>query len=55
MEKKVAVEGRSMKTNVEISKLANMLKVKPETLISLEEMANYPENKNYYSSYRSAR
>lgn len=43
--KKVVVEGRSMKTNVEISKLANMLKVKPETLISLEEMSNYPENK----------
>ncbi len=43
--KKVVVEGRSMKTNVEISKLANMLKVKPETLISLEEMAHYPENK----------
>jgi ribonuclease J len=43
--KKVVVEGRSMKTNVEISKLANMLKIKPETLISLEEMSNYPENK----------
>ncbi len=43
--KKVVVEGRSMKTNVEISKLANMLKIKPETLISLEEMAHYPENK----------
>lgn len=43
--KKVVVEGRSMKTNVEIAKLANMLKVRPETLISLEEMSNYPENK----------
>lgn len=43
--KKVVVEGRSMKTNVEISKLANMLKIRPETLISLEEMAHYPENK----------
>ena len=43
--KKVVVEGRSMKTNVEIAKLANMLKVKPETLISLEEISHYPENK----------
>ncbi len=43
--KKVVVEGRSMKTNVEIAKLANMLKVKPETLIPLEDMNRYPENK----------
>lgn len=34
-----------MKTNVEIAKLANMLKVKPETLIALEDMQRYPENK----------
>lgn len=43
--KKVVVEGRSMKTNVEIAKLANMLKVKPETLIPLEDLTRYPENK----------
>lgn len=43
--KKVVVEGRSMKTNVEVSKMANMLKIKPETLIPLEEMGNYPESK----------
>lgn len=43
--KKVAVEGRSMKTNVEIAKLANMLKVKPETLIPVEDIARYPDNK----------
>jgi ribonuclease J len=43
--KKVVVEGRSMKTNVEIAKLANMLKVRPETLIPLEDMVKYPENK----------
>lgn len=43
--KKVVVEGRSMKTNIEVAKLANMLKVKPETLITLDEMAHYPENK----------
>ena len=43
--KKVIVEGRSMKTIIEVAKLANMLKVKPETLISLEEMSHYPDNK----------
>ena len=43
--KKVVVEGRSMKTNVEVAKLANMLKIRPETLIPLEDMQRYPENK----------
>jgi len=43
--KKVVVEGRSMKTIIEVAKLANMLKIKPETLITLEEMLHYPENK----------
>jgi ribonuclease J len=43
--KKVVVEGRSMKTNVEVAKLANMLKVRPETLIPIEDMVKYPENK----------
>lgn len=43
--KKVVVEGRSMKTNVEIAKLADMLKIKPETLIPLEDLTRYPENK----------
>jgi ribonuclease J len=43
--KKVVIEGRSMKTNVEVAKLANMLKVRPETLISLDDMSKYPDNK----------
>jgi ribonuclease J len=43
--KKVVVEGRSMKTNVEISKMANMLKIKPETIIPIEDLQRYPENK----------
>lgn len=43
--KKVVVEGRSMKTNVEVAKLANMLKVRPETLIPIEDMTRYPDNK----------
>ena len=43
--KKIVVEGRSMKTNIEVTKLANMLKIRPETLITLEDMVRYPENK----------
>lgn len=43
--KKVVIEGRSMKTNVEVAKLANMLKVRPETLISLDDLSKYPDNK----------
>ncbi|MEK7143498.1 MAG: ribonuclease J [Patescibacteria group bacterium] len=43
--KKVVVDGRSMKTNIEVTKAAGLLHVKPGTLITVEEMANYPENK----------
>lgn len=43
--KKIIVEGRSMKTIIEVAKLANMLKIRPESLIPLEEMVHYPENK----------
>ena len=43
--KKVAIEGRSMKTSVEIAKELGILKVKKETLISSETLHEYPENK----------
>ena len=43
--KKILVEGRSMKTNVEVAKMANMLKVRPETFITLDDLSRYPENK----------
>ncbi len=43
--KKVVVEGRSMKTNVEVARLANMMKIRPETLIPIEDLAHYPDNK----------
>ncbi len=43
--KKIVVEGRSMKTNIEVTKLANMLKIRPESLITLDDMQRYPENK----------
>ena len=38
--KKVVVEGRSMKTNVEVARLADMMKIKPETIIPIETMAH---------------
>ena len=43
--KKIVVEGRSMKTNIEVAKMANLLKVRPETLIPIDDMVRYPENK----------
>ncbi|NQV88312.1 MAG: ribonuclease J [Parcubacteria group bacterium] len=41
--KKVAVEGRSMKTNVEIIKQLNLLR--SNNLIPLEDLSNYPSDK----------
>ncbi len=43
--KKVAIEGRSMKTSIEIAKELNILKVKKETIIASENIGDYPENK----------
>ncbi|OHA59982.1 MAG: hypothetical protein A2589_03685 [Candidatus Vogelbacteria bacterium RIFOXYD1_FULL_46_19] len=43
--KKVVVEGRSMKTNIEIAKELGILKVKNSTIIGAESMSDYPENK----------
>ncbi|MDP3958465.1 MAG: ribonuclease J, partial [bacterium] len=43
--KKVVIDGRSMKTNIEVTKAAGLLKAKPGTLITIEEASNYPENK----------
>jgi ribonuclease J len=43
--KKVAIEGRSMKTNIEIAKELGILKVKKGTLISTEEIDDYPDNR----------
>ena len=44
-QKKVVIEGRSMKVNVEIVKFLKILKVRNETFISGEQMAQYPPNK----------
>lgn len=43
--KKVVVEGRSMKTNIEIVKQLGILKYKKDTFISTGEMNNYPPSK----------
>jgi ribonuclease J len=43
--KKVVVEGRSMKTNIEICKYLGLLKAKKETIIPVEEMELYPPDR----------
>lgn len=42
MNKKVVAEGRSIRTNIEIAKLANRLKMRPDTIIPAEQMGDYP-------------
>jgi ribonuclease J len=43
--KKIVVEGRSLKTNVEIVKQLKMLEPKPGTIITAEEMGNFPPDR----------
>ncbi len=43
--KKIAVEGRSMKTNIEIATLAGMLKVKKDTIVNIQDIDNYPPDR----------
>ena len=43
--KKVVLEGRSIKTNIEIAQLAKMLEVKPGTFIRGEDMGDYPADR----------
>lgn len=43
--KKVVIEGRSMKTNIEVARTAGIIKTQPGTLIGVEAMNDYPENK----------
>jgi len=43
--KKIVVEGRSMKTNIEIAKLAGLLKPKEDTFIESQNIDNYPPNR----------
>ncbi len=43
--KKVAIEGRSMKTNMEVVEAAGLFKYKKGTLITIEEVDNYPPDR----------
>ncbi len=43
--KKVIVDGRSMKNNLEIARESGLLKAKKETFIPIEEMENYPPDR----------
>ncbi|MEK7650292.1 MAG: ribonuclease J [Patescibacteria group bacterium] len=43
--RKLIIEGRSMKTNMEIAQLAGMWKLKPETVISMQDAGKYPDDK----------
>lgn len=43
--KKVVVEGRSMKNNIEIVLNMNMLKIKKDTIITSDDMENYPPDR----------
>jgi ribonuclease J len=43
--KKVAIDGYSMKTNIDIAKAIGYIKVKKDTLIPVEKTDNYPDNK----------
>jgi len=43
--KKVAIEGRSMKNNIEIAKELGLLKVKAGTLIGSDELDSFPDDK----------
>lgn len=43
--KKVVVDGRSMKTNIELAQKAGLFKYKKGTVLPIEEMENYPPSK----------
>lgn len=43
--KKVLLEGRSIKTNIDIAIVANLIKVKPGTIISTNDLENIPSDK----------
>lgn len=43
--KKIVVDGRSMKNNVEIARESGLLNAKKETFISIEEMEQYPPDR----------
>ncbi len=42
LNKKVVAEGRSIKTNIEIAKMAGRVKVRPDTFITADQIGDYP-------------
>ena len=44
-DKFVAVDGRSMKSNIEIARRLGYMKINPARIINAEEVKNYPKNK----------
>lgn len=42
LNKKIIAEGRSIKTNIEIAKLAGRVKVRPDTFIPADQIGDYP-------------
>lgn len=45
LNKKVVMEGRSIRTNIEIARLAGRIKVRPETVIPAEQIADHPADR----------
>jgi ribonuclease J len=45
LNKKIVIEGRSMKTNIDVAILAGLLKPKPDTIISAQEMEKFPPDR----------
>lgn len=45
LNKKIVIEGRSMKTNLDIAIQAGLLKPKKDTIIPVEQMDNYPPDR----------
>ncbi len=43
--KKVALEGRSIKTNLEIAELAGLMKIQKGTIIPIQDIGNYPSDR----------
>ncbi len=43
--KKVLLEGRSIKTNIDIAIVANLIKIKPNTIITANDLENIPSDK----------
>ncbi len=43
--RKLVIEGRSMKTNMEIAQLAGMWKLRKDTVVPMQDLAKYPKDK----------